>query len=328
MIVLIPFKLLDSFPIINYNIYIFKETEDRFKLFFPILRNYEIYINRPAVKILKLCNGSHKVKDIVSFFERKHKGITNSEETIVSFLHNLSLMKIISFSESKTRHRGKLFLRVIRATPHLESVLLYVTNSCNLNCIHCCVNASKRVKNELSTNEAKHLINDLSYAGVYELAISGGEPLMRVDFFDICSYAKHKIPSLILFTNGTLIDEEKAKKIADINFSEVAVSLYGSSSISHEFITNVQGSFNRTIEGIIRLTSNGINVKINVVVSEHNANELENITKLAVELKAKSIIFSPVDKVGRAIINWRKFGDQEKTLRNIFLFLKKRSYGV
>ncbi|MGC9086730.1 MAG: radical SAM protein [Thermoproteota archaeon] len=219
-------------------------------------------------------------------------------------------------------------MRVIRATPHLESVLLYVTNSCNLNCIHCCVNASKRVKNELSTNEAKHLINDLSYAGVYELAISGGEPLMRVDFFDICSYAKHKIPSLILFTNGTLIDEEKAKKIADINFSEVAVSLYGSSSISHEFITNVQGSFNRTIEGIIRLTSNGINVKINVVVSEHNANELENITKLAVELKAKSIIFSPVDKVGRAIINWRKFGDQEKTLRNIFLFLKKRSYGV
>ena len=99
------------------------------------------------------------------------------------------------------------------------------TRTCNLTCRHCYMSSdAKLYKDELSTDEAKQFIDDLADFKVPVLLFSGGEPLIRPDFFELAEYAEKKGIRPTLSTNGTLITREVAHKIKDIGVGYVGIS--------------------------------------------------------------------------------------------------------
>lgn len=102
-----------------------------------------------------------------------------------------------------------------------------LTNQCNLRCRHCYASAREKLENELSLDEVKQLLRELSQVGTVEVEFSGGEPLLRPDLFEIIEYAKGLDFSVVLITNGTLVDRETAKRLGSLGLKHVQVSLDG-----------------------------------------------------------------------------------------------------
>lgn len=101
------------------------------------------------------------------------------------------------------------------------------TNACNLRCIHCYQRADRPLSDELSTQERRAIVSELSEAGVVSMAFSGGEPLMRKDFLEVAKYAADRNMYVSLATNGTLINGEVAHRLKESQVQYVEVSLDG-----------------------------------------------------------------------------------------------------
>lgn len=177
---------------------------------------------------------------------------------------------------------------------------LELTNQCNLYCPYCYIERGE--DQELSTAEWKSLLDDLADLGCFEVVFTGGEPLVRQDFFDIVRHARQRHFVLILFTNATLITEDVADKLQDLNLSTVEVSVYGTSE-TDERLTGVKGSFERSIQGIRRLRGRGIRTVFKVSWIKENYQDYEFLTALAEELGARFR--------GNVLINYRRDGSPD-----------------
>lgn len=166
-------------------------------------------------------------------------------------------------------------------------VVWNITKACNLACIHCYEDAHIKAPDELTTKEAKKAIDTLAENGVAYIAVSGGEPMMRPDFFEIAEYMKEKGIALSIASNATLITPEKAKKLKEVNCLYAQVSLDGATSKTHDYFRGRE-SFNKTIAGIKNLIAEGIPVGISCTVTRLNINEfkkeLELVEKLGVSI--------------------------------------------
>jgi len=159
---------------------------------------------------------------------------------------------------------------------------LEVTYSCNLSCKHCYV--ADDYSRELDLEEYCGLIDDLYNMGTFCLVFTGGEPLLRKDLFDIAGHAKAKGFLTILFTNGTLIDEDIADKIKQIGFWKTEISIYGATPETHDRITQKQGSFEKTLSGVKALCKRGVDVRLKTLLLSMNIHEYSFMKKLAREL--------------------------------------------
>ncbi len=175
----------------------------------------------------------------------------------------------------------------MEAVPRL--VALELTGRCNLSCVHCRASAADIVDpNELKTDEILRLIDDIASFSNPILILSGGEPLVREDVFDIASYARKKGLKPVLATNATLINEDVAKKIKESGITRVSVSIDGATEESHDKFRGYKGAFRRTLHGIEELRKAGIEFQINTTITKRNIDELEDIYRLAVDLGAKA----------------------------------------
>lgn len=167
------------------------------------------------------------------------------------------------------------------------NIHLELTYRCNLKCVHCyCVEDKKR--EELSYAEIVNLLDQLSEAGGLFLTLTGGEVLLREDFFDIAFYAKKKNFATRVFTNGTLIDEDAADRLAELNPLSVEFSLYGVGPDAHDEITTVKGSFVKLRRTIDLLKKRNITIFLKTVVMKSNLKECEELARLGRELGAHS----------------------------------------
>lgn len=175
----------------------------------------------------------------------------------------------------------------------LRLVFWETTAGCNLECVHCRrIDVSKELmKDDLSTEEAFRLVEQIAEAsdGGTILVLSGGEPLFRQDIFDIARHAKKQGLTLALATNGTLVDEEMAKKIGDAGIQRVSISLDGADSKTHDAFRKLPGSFEAAIRGIRNLRNLGMEVQINSTIAKHNVHQVEDLYKLAQELGAVAL---------------------------------------
>jgi len=121
------------------------------------------------------------------------------------------------------------------------------------------------------------VIDQLADAGTLEISFTGGEVLIREDFFDIASYARKKNMAVSLLSNGTLLDEKAVEKMKQLHFSVLSISLYGATPEVHEVITGKAGSFSTTVKAITLLKHSGFKVQVKTVVMKQN---LDEITKL------------------------------------------------
>jgi heme b synthase len=165
------------------------------------------------------------------------------------------------------------------------------TAGCNLRCIHCrrIDVADKLVPEDLTTAEAKQLIDQIVTFCNPILILSGGEPLIRPDIFEIAEYAAARGLRVALATNGTLIDEPMAQRIVDAAIRRVAVSLDGATAETHDTFRALPGSYAQALKGIEHLRAQGMSVQINTTVARHNIDELPQILDLALSLGADAL---------------------------------------
>ncbi|MFQ5999483.1 MAG: radical SAM protein [Candidatus Bathyarchaeia archaeon] len=176
-----------------------------------------------------------------------------------------------------------------------------LTYSCNLRCKHCYEDAGFR-RPELTTDQAFAAIDNLSKTadvGLPALSFSGGEPLVRKDFFEVVAYAKKKIPYISLATNGTLLTKDNVKKLKEVGVDYVEISLDGASKKVHESFRVVPGCFEKTMEGIRNCIDEDIDTCIATTAHKANLHEIPKIMELAEKLGARFMHFNYIP-TGRA----------------------------
>jgi len=167
------------------------------------------------------------------------------------------------------------------ARPGAGPVVVWnATKTCNLECVHCYADAEpKRFAGELSTEEAQRMIEDLASFNVPALLISGGEPLVRPDVLDLAEYATALGVRVTFSTNGTLIDEKKAERIAKIGVTYVGISIDGREE-RHDHFRGRNGAFRDAIRGIRNCRKAGIRVGIRFTVTQDNLPELGDVFRI------------------------------------------------
>lgn len=160
-----------------------------------------------------------------------------------------------------------------------------VTLRCNLKCAHCYINAENSKKpDELSNDAAKMLIHQITEVSRPLLILSGGEPLLRDDIFEIIRYGKERGLRIGMGSNGMLIDDKVAMKLKDAGMWTVAISLDSSVPERHDEFRGVKGCWERAVNAIKALKKVGIEVQINCTVTQENYDEIEKIMELAEDL--------------------------------------------
>ncbi len=170
------------------------------------------------------------------------------------------------------------------------SVSFELTYRCNLKCRHCYVRAAEG-REELSTGECLTILRQLGDAGFFFLIFTGGEPMTRPDFFELAEEARKLTFALKLMTNGTLIDEAAADRIAGLDFVSVDMSVYGRPAV-HDHITGVDGSQADTVRAIDLLRERGIIVRVKSPIMRSNLCDFEYLRSLASD-KGCQFVFDP-----------------------------------
>ena len=150
------------------------------------------------------------------------------------------------------------------------------TRTCNLKCRHCYAGSNAKRYEQLSTDEAKTMIDDLAAFGSPVLLFSGGEPCMREDVLELMRYAKQAGMRVVISTNGTLITPELAQKFAEVGLSYVGISLDGGRETHDEF-RGVPGAFDRAMEGVANAKAAGIKVGLRFTINKLNHLEIDEI---------------------------------------------------
>ncbi len=156
-------------------------------------------------------------------------------------------------------------------------VVWNMTSRCNLECRHCYIESGPESESRnLSTAEARALVDDLAALGAPVLLFSGGEPLLREDVFELAEYASARGLRPSLSTNGTLITADVARRIAAAGFAYVGVSLDGAQA-THDFFRNRAGAFEAALEGLANCAATGLRTGVRFTLNRHNAGDLESV---------------------------------------------------
>ncbi len=151
------------------------------------------------------------------------------------------------------------------------------SRTCNLKCVHCYTDSeARKYEGELSTEEGMALIEDLARFQIPALLFSGGEPLMRKDLFELASHAVSLGIRPTLSTNGTLISPEVARRIKDLGFTYVGISLDGIGDINDAF-RGQKGAFSRAMSGFRNCKEVGQRVGLRLTLTRHNYTDLSRI---------------------------------------------------
>lgn len=171
--------------------------------------------------------------------------------------------------------------------PSLRMIAWEVTRACNLDCVHCRAAAvNEPPPGELTTEEAKSFLDEVASFAKPVIILTGGEPLMRPDIFEIAAYGRELSLNMVMAPNGTLVDKAVAKNLLEVGIDRVSISLDGSSPEIHDEFRRVPGAFKGALRGIGFLKEASVSFQINTTVTRHNRHDLENILKLVKELGA------------------------------------------
>lgn len=178
-------------------------------------------------------------------------------------------------------------------------VIWNLIRRCNLKCKHCyAVSADHDFPGELSTEQINATMDDLKDYRVPVLILSGGEPLLHPDIFDISRRAKDKGFYVGLSTNGTLIDEQMIGRIAETDYNYVGISLDGVGE-THDKFRGETGAFDASLKGVRLCVENGIKVGLRFTITQDNASELPALLRLAEEEGVGKFYLSHLNYAGR-----------------------------
>ena len=183
----------------------------------------------------------------------------------------------------------------------LRLVAWEVTRNCNLNCVHCRAAASRGpYEGELDTAKCFQILDQIEEVGKPIVILTGGEPLLRQDVFELARYGTQKGLRMVMATNGILITNEVTEKMKSSGIQRVSVSLDGADAEQHDRFRKVEGAFDGALRGIEILKHEGIEFQINTTITRHNVAQAEKMLRLAVRLGAAAHHIFLLVPTGRA----------------------------
>jgi heme b synthase len=176
-----------------------------------------------------------------------------------------------------------------------------ITRRCNLRCVHCRSSSEIEVKAhpDFPMEEAFRIIDDITGYAKPVIVLSGGEPLLRKDVFEIARYGTEKGLRMCLATNGTLVTDEVCAKIKDSGIRIVSLSLDGSEETVHDDFRSQKGAFTATIHAAHLFRDHGIEFIINSSFTKRNQEEIPKVHALAKELGATAWYLFMIVPTGR-----------------------------
>ncbi len=207
----------------------------------------------------------------------------------------------------------------------IRLVFWELTARCNLRCVHCRAEAQEDfASGELSTDEIIKVAHDVREAGDPIVILTGGEPLVRPDFFEIAGECTRLFTRVALATNGTLIDDPLAARIVNTGIQRVSISLDGARAETHDAFRGMRGSFDEALAGFDALKRAGASVQVNVTITRHNDAEIDNLLQLCLDRGADAFhifMLVPVG-CGAQISDDVRLSREEFESRLVWLFEK------
>lgn len=190
---------------------------------------------------------------------------------------------------------GQMFDRVPRTLSEMRAraseraipmhAQVYLENRCHLKCQHCFEDeTSHPTDDRLSLDELERVFTDLAALGCLQLTLTGGEIFLRRDIFEILALTKKLRFQTTLFTSGTLIDREKAKRLAAMKIGQVDISVYSDLAADHDAFTQISGSWKKSTDALRMLTEEGVKATLKCTLTTFNVDRLDAIMAMAREL--------------------------------------------
>ena len=202
-----------------------------------------------------------------------------------------------------------------------------ITYACNLQCVHCLSSSGTRDPRELSTDQAKAVLDELRDLQVFYINIGGGEPMIRKDFFEILEHAEANDIGVKFSTNGTYITAENARRLAAMNYLDIQISLDGVDALTNDAVRG-KGSYATAIAAMNHLRdANFGQFKISVVVTRHNVDQLDAFKALADSYGAQLRI-TRLRPSGRGADTWDELHPTQQQQRQIYDWLMKHGENV
>lgn len=198
------------------------------------------------------------------------------------------------------RHSGRLPSHLLQFSADKKPVVVWnMTRRCNLKCVHCYAQAvDPEGKDDISTDQAKIMIDDLAAYGAPVMLFSGGEPLVRQDLTELADHATQRGMRAVISTNGTLITKEKAKELKAVQLSYVGISLDGGEEV-HDKFRGVPNSFKKALQGIENCKAEGLKVGLRFTINKRNAGEIPKLFQLLRDYEVPRICFYHLVYSGR-----------------------------
>lgn len=198
------------------------------------------------------------------------------------------------------------------------------TNACNARCVHCSTDATKKLDNELDTEEAKDLFRNLASIGIFDIAISGGEPLTRPDIFEVMQYMRELGLKIGIGSNGSTINHTTVKKLKEIGISRLQISIDGTEAI-HDIARKWHGLFQKAKQAISLGIAEGLDVHVCMTLHKLNYRDLEKVVELCVEWGVKRFNLSRFIPTGRGDVildlsrqDWKEMMYKYEALRQYY----------
>src|SRR3989338_8470852 len=162
----------------------------------------------------------------------------------------------------------KNYVMLITGKKALKTVEIQLTDKCQCKCIHCCFNATKEENGRIIlTNEIKRFVDECISLGAFHFNITGGEPLLSDNLFEVIRYIKEKKNIVSLATNGILLSKEMCRKLKDSGLDILEISLDSMNSQDHDAFRRKKRCFNKALNGIRNSRISDIVVLLNTVVT-------------------------------------------------------------
>ncbi len=195
-----------------------------------------------------------------------------------------------------------------------------LTYACNLQCVHCLSSSGQRDPHELTTAEAKRVLDELRDLQVFYINIGGGEPMVRRDFFELVEYAINNGIGVKFSTNGTYIDAANARRLAAMDYLDIQISIDGVDAATNDALRG-RGSYDTARSAMDNLAVADFGpFKISVVVTRHNVDQLDDFKELADSYGAQLRI-TRLRPSGRGADTWHDLHPTNAQQRQIYEWL-------
>ena len=205
------------------------------------------------------------------------------------------------------------------------------TNECNMYCEHCYRDAGVKKEEELSTIEAKNMIDEIAKSGFKIMIFSGGEPLLRADIIELVEHAKVKGLIPVFGTNGILISREVARALKDAGAAGMGISLDSLDKNKHDSFRHFSGAWDGAVQGMLNCEEVGLPFQIHTTVMDWNQHEITDITDYAIKIGAKAhhvFFLVPTGRAQNIENESLRANEYEKLIRTIMLKQKETGFEI